>query len=344
MSIALIISNQYEQFPDARLYGCHNDANNFLDRLLKIEPNIKIIRMRDDLPTKHALYPTKNNILRELINMCKSKTTTLYFYYSGHGTSVTDYNKDENTINFNSAGRQITSIQSLLQDSCLVSNDITNLNIVVDDEISLILGVLNSNQTLYGFLDSCNSGTGFDLCYVNLGKYDIDFNSTTLSGLLLESAKKCSLISSNYPNKVNQIKGNVILFSGTRDKDYSYEGNINGNIGGYFTNVLCWLLDNNISFMSIKQFYYCLIGILNIQLPPKVLAESGLPPQVPVLTCSKNVNLDTTKLTRFKYIRPNIKPLNSIIIPNLKNYGVIAENQPLPSKYLTIYYLKRQHK
>jgi len=63
MSRALVISNQYTQFSSARLYGCYNDANDFITRLRKIDPKMNITIMRDNLKTTHTLYPTKKNIL-----------------------------------------------------------------------------------------------------------------------------------------------------------------------------------------------------------------------------------------------------------------------------------------
>lgn len=296
MSRALIISNQYNQFPDARLYGCYNDANNFITRLRKIDPKMIITIMRDDLKINHTLYPTKINILREINNLCKSKETKLFFFYSGHGTSIQDYNQDEQTILFQRNGSQIVAIESLLQDSCLVSNDINYLNIVTDDEISTILRGLKPQQTLYGFLDSCNSGTGFDLAYVNLGVYTNKFTNNVIPKLTNEINTNCSIISSNYPDKIKNIPGNVILFSGTRDKDYSYEGQINNKVGGFFTYVLCNLLDYGVKNMSLKLFYFYLIALLNI------------PEQVPVLTLSKNLNLDQILMNDFNYFIKSTPP------------------------------------
>lgn len=341
MSRALIISNQYNQFPSARLYGCYNDANNFIIRIRNIYPNIRIVHMKDNYRTTDPLYPTKKNILREMINLFKSPENKLFFYYSGHGCYYPDYNNDEKTINFNSIGRQITSIESVLQDSCIVTNDIKYCDIILDDEISGLLPLLRSTQTLYAFMDSCNSGTGFDLCYVNLGTYNNDFKNNSIPLLQNEIKTNCSMLSSNYPDKINSVNGNVILFSGTRDKDYSYEGYSNGTTFGYFTNSLCWLLDYGIENMSIKDFYYYLIAIINIQMPSSVLKNFNLPAQIPVITTSRNINLDTIKMIDFKY-SATIKNKNiNQLIPKLKNYNINNE-KIIKNKQLVLHYMNKK--
>ena len=309
MSRALVISNQYTQFSSARLYGCYNDANDFITRLRKIDPKMNITIMRDNLKTTHTLYPTKKNILREINNLCRSKETKLFFYYSGHGTSIRDYNQDEQTILFQPNGTQIVAIQGLLQDSCLVSNDINYLNIVTDDEISSILRGLKSQKTLYGFLDCCNSGTGFDLAFINLGVYTSKFTNNTIPKLTDEINTNCSIISSNYPDKINNIPAKVILISGTRDKDYSYEGQINNKVGGFFTYVLCNLLDYGVKNMSLKLFYFYLMALLNI------------PNQIPVLTLSKNLNLDQTLMNDLNFVtKSQLATKKQIIIKKHQTY------------------------
>lgn len=309
MSKALVISNQYQQFSNARLYGCYNDADNFISRLKLIDPKITIISMRDDLEPTNSLYPTRANILREFENLCKSTETKLYFYFSGHGTYIPDFNNDEKTINSTNAGRIITQQQSLLQDSCMVSNDIVNLNIIVDDELAKLLQLLSNRQTLYGFMDSCHSGTGFDLCYVNMGSYNGFFSSKIIPELRNEITRKCSILSSNYPDKINKVKGNVILISGTRDNTYSYEGYTDGKPSGYFTNALCWLLDYGVSGMTMRQFYYYLMAIINNRL------------QIPVITTSQRINFDLVRMNDFVYSSKS-KPITKVqpVVPKFVVY------------------------
>lgn len=300
MSKALVISCQYNQFNNAKLNGCFNDAANFINCLKRMDSKMTIIHMHDDLSSNSSLFPSRNNILQQFTNLCKSKENKLFFYFSGHGCPTTDYNKDEQSINFTTSGKIITQTQGLLQDSCIVSNDINFLNIVVDDELSNILKILPSNKNMYAFMDCCHSGTGLDLCNVNMGRFTTRFTSSSMPKLQNEINQKCSIVFANYPDKVDSIKANVILLSGTRDKDYAYESIYIDNIpAGHFTTRLCWLLNFGAWSMTVRQFYYNLIALINNPL------------QVPVLTCSKNINLDKTRMTDLRLYN-NTKTLKSV--------------------------------
>jgi hypothetical protein len=330
-SRALIISIQYTQFPQYKLNGCHNDAINIIDRLKKMDSKISIVYMNDNLPTNNGLYPTRNNIIREIANMCNSRDNEdkLFFFYSGHGTSIFDFNKDERTILTRPNGMLIAGIQGTLKDSCLVSNDINNLNIVVDDEIANILSQLKANKKLYGFLDCCNSGTGFDLYKIHLGRLNRKITTNDFFRMQLEIQSKCNIISSDYPDKKDRVKGNVILISGTRDKDYAYEGLVNGKPGGYFTNALCWLLDVGGWNFNLRKFYLNLIALIN------------LPEQIPVLTCSQEINLDNTFMTDFRY--SNNMPKNIRITPNFRIRAINSEKITISKNGLK-YFMRRRNK
>lgn len=330
-SYALIINNNYPNLSSIKLEGCYNDGDNIIATLKKIDPNTKIILMRDNLQTNSSFYPTKNNILRELRNLVNSSSSKLYFYYSGHGTYNNDYNNDENSLNKTSNGKKISSIQSLLKDSCIVTNEKTKIGLITDDELNQILLGLKTTQTLYGFMDSCYSGTGMDLCWINIADFKKSFTSKTLD-ILLNEINNCSLISGNYPDKVNKIKGNVILISGTRDNSYSYEGYSNGKASGLFTDKLCWLLNQNINNMSLKKFYLCLVGLINFK------------SQIPVLTTSMNINLDTTNMNNlnFKGMKTNSVITKNILLPGYKN--LVEELKMNSDKLLYFYLLKSQQK
>jgi hypothetical protein len=305
MSRALLIACQYANLPQYSLYGCFNDIDNIKKRLLSIDPKMQITVMKDNLPTNSILYPTATNIITQFTNLTKSSESTLFFYYSGHGTYANDINRDELAIGYNINGIEILRTQSYLTDSCLVANNINNLQFITDDTFSTLLQNLKTTQTMYAFMDSCNSGTGMDLAYVNMAKYMDSFTSITMTNLQKEITQKCSIVSSNYPNKIGLVKGSVILISGTRDKDYSYEGTINGISSGYFTSVLCTMLDTNISTITLKQFYLNLVALLN------------QPFQVPVLTSSLNLNLDNIFMSKFK-VKPKIK-IRKALESNVKN-------------------------
>ena len=288
MSRALIIACQYSKFPKSQLFGCYNDANEIITRLKKIDPRIKITLMKDDLKTNDPLFPDAKNITRELINLSRVPEKNLYFHYSGHGTFTRDSNSDEKTILQTLNGNQLTLLNGLNGDSCMVCYSGKKLVLFRDDDFYSCVSRLRPEQTLIAFSDSCNSGTLFDLCYVNVGNYTEEFSTYDISGLLLE-LNKCSIVSSYYPDKVNKTKANVILISGTRDKDYSYEVYANKKPCGIFTYNLCKILDYGVKDMSLRTFYYLIFSSINWK------------EQIPVLTFSQNLNVDTYKMDSLMY-------------------------------------------
>ena len=273
MSRALIIACQYKKFPKNELFGCFNDAEAFIMRLKKIDPFIKITYMRDNLPEKNLLFPSVQNITRELLYLSKYPEKNLYFHYSGHGTTIIDNNNDENTILKTTNGNQISILNGINGDSCMVCYSRGNIVLIRDDDFYALLSYLRANQTLIAFSDSCNSGTLFDLCNINVGN------------------NKCTIINSFYPNKT-KIKANILLISGTRDKDFAYEVSINKNPCGIFTHNLCKILDYGVQNMTLRTFYYLLMSSININ------------HQIPVLTFSQNLNIDNYKMSLLTY-KPN---------------------------------------
>ena len=291
MSRALIIACQYKKFPKNELFGCFNDAEAFIMRLKKIDPFIKITYMRDNLPEKNLLFPSVQNITRELLYLSKYPEKNLYFHYSGHGTTIIDNNNDENTILKTTNGNQISILNGINGDSCMVCYSRGNIVLIRDDDFYALLSYLRANQTLIAFSDSCNSGTLFDLCNINVGNYTEQFLTNDISELLLDINNKCTIINSFYPNKT-KIKANILLISGTRDKDFAYEVSINKNPCGIFTHNLCKILDYGVQNMTLRTFYYLLMSSININ------------HQIPVLTFSQNLNIDNYKMSLLTY-KPN---------------------------------------
>jgi hypothetical protein len=289
MSRALIIACQYKNFPKSQLFGCFNDANALITRLKKIDPFIKITYMRDDLHPLNPFFPDVRNIARELLNLSRCPEKKLYFHYSGHGTTTKDSNNDEKTILKTTNGSQISLLNGTNGDSCMVCYSGRNLVLMRDDDFYFYLWRLRADQTLLAFSDSCNSGTLFDLCYVNVGNYTSEFSTYDISGLLLEINNKCTIVDSYYPDKMNKMKGNILLISGTRDKDYAYEVYADNKPCGIFTYNLCKILDYGVKDMSLRTFYYLIISSINWN------------QQIPVLTFSQNLNIDNYKMSLLEY-------------------------------------------
>ena len=283
MARALVVSCQYGNFEDLRLNGCFYDSERFVNQLKKMDPNMKIVIMRDDYPKSSGLFPTSDNIKRKLNELCTSKSEKLFFYYSGHGSYKDDENNDEMQQGRNSYINFMRN--SLGKDSCLVSNEIKEVGLVSDDDLNLELRSLKSNQTLYSFMDCCHSGSILDLYCTAVGDYTKKFNYKTPRELIREGKRKCKINKSFYKSKSEEIKGTVILISGTRDKDYSYESNIGGQPQGHFTTALVKALDLGFYKKSLRVFYSSLIVLIDDK------------DQIPVLSMSKNLNLRRTKIS-----------------------------------------------
>jgi hypothetical protein len=310
MSRALIINCNYSKLPQYQLFGCINDGINIINRLKKVDPLIQITHMRDDFDFNNPLFPDKSNIINQLNTFITCSEKNLYFYYSGHGTSIYDINNDEIDLLKTRVGSNIAKLNGSGKDSCMVCYNNKKLELLIDDDFFNILKNLQSDKTLLAFADSCNSGTLFDLCYINVGNYTSSFKNSSDIRSLLKQLNKCTLTSSNYPSKIDKIKGTIILFSGTRDSKYSYEVNLNNQPCGLFTYHLCKIMDNSITNISLRTLYLLLIASINNN------------QQIPVLTTSININLSNYIVNMLSYKNITNKPANSKVQSKITSKNV----------------------
>jgi hypothetical protein len=107
------------------------------------------------------------------------------FHYSGHGSQIKDMNRDERDG----------------KDEVIYPVD---LKYISDDEVRNIIKNLNNNTRMYCVIDSCNSGTSFDLPYV------FDQNNNNL--FIKENNSK------TYPELLNK---KIYFISGCQDDQSS---------------------------------------------------------------------------------------------------------------------------
>jgi len=169
---AVLIGINYISTP-YRLYGCINDA--IMMRKYLIEKrgytSTNITMLRDDINT--FVQPTKENIINQLNNLINTaninNASEIMFHYSGHGSQIKDLNGDERDG----------------KDEVIYPVD---LKYISDDELRNVIKKLNNNTKLYCVIDSCNSGTSFDLPYLfdqnNNKLFMKENNSTKYSELL----------------------------------------------------------------------------------------------------------------------------------------------------------------
>ena len=154
---AVIIGINYTGTP-SQLHGCVNDAENMRDAL--VGHGYAINKMLTDSPaTPVADRPTKANILAALRGLIHGATAqdNLFVHYSGHGTQVRDYNRDEQD------GR----------DEAWMPLDYSRAGLITDDELHATLCRCPAKVVVVS--DSCHSGTVMDLRvnYVQYGRHNM---------------------------------------------------------------------------------------------------------------------------------------------------------------------------
>jgi hypothetical protein len=151
--------------------------------------------------------PTYSNILegvRWLNANCKAGDH-LFFYYSGHGGSVNDHTGDELDK----------------KDETLVPLDHRKAGQITDDLLrATLIKPLKAGVKLTAIFDSCHSGTVLDLPYVYHPKVAKN-NRVTFKTV--------------YDNKLAGSPADVLMISGCRDSQYSYETQMGGAMGGAMT-------------------------------------------------------------------------------------------------------------
>ena len=223
------------------LNGCINDAL-LVNSILTNRGFTNIILLTDNTPIK----PTKSVIIQTLKNMLENAVSgdLVCLFYSGHGTKVFDYNKDE---------------VGYLYDQAIVPID---GNILIDDEIKNIINTyLKPNVSLFGFFDSCYSGSVMDLKY----KYENSITDYNIS----ENEKETITPS------------NVIMISGSTESQYSYEAFLGKQEGGALT----WAFSEVIAKTPICSWRDFLKNII-------LTVNNAKFPQTPQLSSGQLINID----------------------------------------------------
>lgn len=225
-----------------QLRGCINDAL-LVNSILTNRGFTNIILLTDNTPTK----PTKSVIIKTLTYMLENAVNgdLVCLFYSGHGTKVFDYNKDEDGYSYDQA---IVPIDG---------------NILIDDEIKKIINkYLKPNVSLFGFFDSCYSGSVMDLKY----KYGNIITNYNIS----ENAKETITPS------------NAIMLSGSTESQYSYESFIGKQEDGALT----WAFSNVIAKTPICSWRDFLKNI-------RLTINNAKFPQTPQLSSGQLINIDS---------------------------------------------------
>jgi hypothetical protein len=173
------------------LGGCLNDAYN-LYRFITQKCNFP----KDKIAGLIERKATKRNIIagfKWLINNAKAGDE-LFFSYSGHGASRYDTNNDEVDK----------------YDETLVPIDFKYAGQVLDDELFDIIAQIPEGVKLFCIIDSCHSGSIFDL-----GFTCTEVTKDPKSGTLYTSVIRDNIL------KSEKIKAQVVCISGCKDSQTS---------------------------------------------------------------------------------------------------------------------------
>jgi hypothetical protein len=233
---ALIMGLNYKN-SKYELNGCINDANNMYNFLtnncLFNSKNIKVLT--DETKNK----PTLSNIKKYIKWLISGALPgdILVLTYSGHGSNIKDKNNDETDGS----------------DEVLVPLDVDSKGFLSDDWLfKNLVNQIPKDVTLWCFFDCCNSGTIIDL------KYNYK------SSCVLKNNKKVEKYISNdwtdsfkfSMEKSKEILGNVYLFSGCQDNEYSEDAFVDNKGTGAFTYCLLECFKNNLVKVSENSFRF----------------------------------------------------------------------------------------
>ena len=220
------------------LHGCVNDVKDFANTLgaLNIVPIVPAsMRILTD---RNA---TRQNILaglQWLLSEAKSGDVRV-FYYSGHGTYVVDASGDELDK----------------KDEAICPHDFATAGPITDDDLRTALAGMTSGINLDVFLDSCFSGTATRVMMDTAGVGE-GARVRPVTARFVEPPADQSLYADAAPMLL--VRGflaaeggrstrdavvvpglNHVLWSGCRDNELSGEGNIGGEVRGFFTYAFC---------------------------------------------------------------------------------------------------------
>jgi hypothetical protein len=146
MSKAVLFGLNYQYDPSARLFGCINDVKNMSQYLTRV--GYKCDVYTDDTDRFNT---SARGIINRLLLLAREtytqKLTKIWIHFSGHGTNVPDFNRDEKDG----------------YDECIVPSDFRTRGVVSDDTINAIFKQFSPMTKVVCVFDCCHSGTICDL-------------------------------------------------------------------------------------------------------------------------------------------------------------------------------------
>ena len=205
-------------------------------------------------PTLKTSRPSFRNIVTSLFKLLhwarKNPDGNVFLHYSGHGTQVAD----KNWV-FDSKNRTWKREEEDGRDECIVTED---LRLISDDQLKWLFSMLPETINMFSLMDSCHSGSAFDL------KYYLKSPN--------ESVTKTTQ---------NEMKASIVMISGCKDDQYSQSSVFNGKWYGVMSYAFLYLM-NYMKYSKVNEIPLCdfwrFMGLICANFP-----------QIPQASCSKNL-------------------------------------------------------
>lgn len=197
--------------------------------------------------------PSYKNIVSSLFNMVywgrKNPEGKIFLHYSGHGTQV----GDKNWV-FDRKYRRWRREEDDGKDECIVAGD---MGLIKDDQLKWLFSYLPSTVSLFSLMDSCHSGSAFDL------KYYLKSSNNSVTKTRQSDLNAC-----------------VLMLSGCKDEQYS-ESSV---FGGKWYGVMSYAFLNLVGYM--KKYGIQELSVVDFWRYMGIICNSY--PQIPQASCSKN--------------------------------------------------------
>ncbi len=200
------------------LSGCVNDANDW--REIMEARGFQTTSLLDGEASKSNMVEAISKIVGDT-----GQDDIAVITYSGHGTWVPD--EDDEEVD----GR----------DEALCPHDISQGQILTDDELFEIFSERKHGARIIVISDSCHSGTVTRACNFMPGTESDSWNFQKIRFLAPEFYIKGDEVRLRRARRVEKIKASgkiraaAVLFSGCKDDEYSYDAWFNERPSGAFT-------------------------------------------------------------------------------------------------------------
>tara|TARA_B100000683_G_scaffold249442_1_gene263575 strand:- start:6 stop:746 length:741 start_codon:yes stop_codon:yes gene_type:complete len=172
---------------NSHLPGCDKDAYDMAE-FLKTKDYHKI-RVCTSASETSAQYMIRK-IFKVAIDSWRSNYKEVCIYFSGHGSNMPDYSRDEKDG----------------KDECLIPTDYQRAGVISDDLLKRVFSYFHPNTNVIFIVDACHSGSMCDLKY----KYQ--------NGEMIQE------------NPFSKSNARIVSISGCKDEEVSYVGfNLRGN-------------------------------------------------------------------------------------------------------------------